>query len=183
MSPSRKTSYSLRGLMRQAPTEDQVFRILRSIDKPRRSTETDRAIAIVGANLVDHSLQLAILSHFIELSQTETEGIFGAGGPLGSLAAKIKIANALSIMRDDERDALNVIRSVRNAFAHTTLHVSFRTPAVVTTCRKFQMPPRASARAKFIGAVAFFSGVLTSYARTRLTLDARPKKAVVIREP
>src|SRR5450759_4907317 len=62
VSPSRKTSYSLRGLMRQAPTEEQVLVILRSIEHPSRPTETDRAIALVGANLVDYSLQLVILS-------------------------------------------------------------------------------------------------------------------------
>jgi hypothetical protein len=169
--------------MRQAPTEEQVLVILRSIEHPSRSTETDRAIALVGANLVDYSLQLVILSHFVEMGQTEIEDLFGAGGPLGSLSAKIRIAHALAIVHDDDRDVLSIIRSVRNAFAHTTLHVSFRTPAVVSACRKFQMPQKMAAKAKFIATVAYFSGVLSGHARARLAIDARPKKAVVIREP
>lgn len=169
--------------MRQAPTEELVFTILRSIENPNRSTETDRAIALVGANLIDYSLQLAILSHFIEIGQTEIEDIFGAGAPLGSLSAKIRIAHALAIIHNEGRDALNIIKSVRNAFAHTTLHTSFRTPAIVSACRKLQMSKKMAAKAKFIATVAYFSGILSGYARARLAIDARPKKAVVITVP
>lgn len=173
--------------MRQAPTEDQIFKILHSLERPRRSTDTDRAIALVGANLVDHSLKLAILSHFIELGDDEAERLFGAFSPLGTLAAKISVAHALAIIRDDERDALAVIRNVRNAFAHMALHVSFRTPAVVAECGKLWKRDkewkRRAAKEKFMTAVGFYSGVLSGHAQARVELDARPKKTVVLGEP
>jgi Mannitol repressor len=169
--------------MRQAPTEAQVYRILQSLERPRRSTETDRAIALVGANLIDHCLQLAILTHFVELGKTDIESLFEVNGPLATFAGKIKIAYALGIIRSRERADLNTIRVIRNVFAHMPLHVSFRTPAVTNACRKLYMEPGGTAKKRFIASVAFLSGVLSGYAEARIALGAKPRKTAAIDEP
>jgi hypothetical protein len=171
---------TLRELMRQTPTSDQAFRTLDALVRGRRSTEQDRALALVGANIVDQSLRLVLMSHFAELSEKENEALFGINGALNSFANKTQIAYALTIIDAHDKNAIDVIRAIRNAFAHTSMHVSFRTPAVVAHCRKFDMPRRDSASAKFIGAVTFYSGRLYGHAEARIELGIRPKFIPVI---
>jgi hypothetical protein len=180
MSPSRTYHRTLRDLMRHMPTSDQAIRTLDALVRGKRSTEQDRALALVGANLVDYSLRLALLSHFAELPEKEIEAVFGMNGSLSSFANKTQVAYALTIIDYHDKNAIDVIRAIRNAFAHTSMYVSFRTPAVVAHCRKFDMPRRASASAKFIGAVAFYSGSLYGYAKARIEIGARPKFPLVI---
>jgi hypothetical protein len=180
MSASRTSHRTLRDLMRHIPTPDQAFRTLDALVRGKRSTEQNRALALVGANLVDHSLRLALLSHFAELPEKEVDALFGMNGALKSFANKTKIAYALTIIDSHDKNAIDVIRAIRNAFAHTSMHVSFRTPAVVTHRRKFDMPRKASASARFIGAVTFYSGRLYGHAEARIEVGARPKFRPVI---
>ena len=57
-------------------------------------------------------------------------------GPLGSLSARIETAYALGLISKEERDNINLIRDIRNDFAHRFLDtkVSFQTPKIKDKC-------------------------------------------------
>jgi hypothetical protein len=62
--------------------------------------------------------------------------IFGRMGALSNFAAKIEIAYMFDLIDKAIRDDLRRIKSIRNAFAHTTRYVYFETPQIADQCQK-----------------------------------------------
>ncbi|TMJ49492.1 MAG: hypothetical protein E6G85_21240 [Alphaproteobacteria bacterium] len=76
--------------------------------------------AIMGALAVEHELELSIKSRLRRISQEEWEAILSdQDGPLGTFDRKIKFASYLGILDTHARTNLDIIRNVRNRFAHT----------------------------------------------------------------
>lgn len=94
----------------------------------------DRALAIVLAADTEEVLKEAIMTKFVALTATEETGLFGTDAPLSSLSGKIRMAYALNIVGKDIKHDLDIIRSIRNAFAHSRTHISFSTPEVKAAC-------------------------------------------------
>ena len=64
---------------------------------------------------------------------------------------------ALGLYDEGTRDNLDIIRVVRNAFAHTAVQLTFETPQMAAEVEKLQMPLRrrnAAEVAKDVGASA-----------------------------
>lgn len=82
--------------------------------------------AIIGALTVEQELEVSIKSRLRRISQTEWETILSdKDGPLGTFDRKIKFASYLGILDADMRCNLDIIRNVRNRFAHTKRLISF----------------------------------------------------------
>jgi DNA-binding MltR family transcriptional regulator len=82
--------------------------------------------AIIGALLVEDELELSIKSRLRKISQQEWESILAdKDGPLGNFDRKIKFASYLGILDADMQTNLDIIRNVRNRFAHTKRLISF----------------------------------------------------------
>jgi hypothetical protein len=98
----------------------------------------DRAAAIVFACMVESALESAITKHFVS-SPEHVARLFsyqGNEGCLANFAAKVAIGEALGIFDELMRKDLNVIRDVRNAFAHTQVKVTFDTEAIRLACNE-----------------------------------------------
>lgn len=102
----------------------------------------DRARAIVAVTNLELALETAILSHFRPLDDMERRSLFSEDhdSPLSSFAAKIRIGYALNIYGRHISDDLNCLRSLRNAFAHSSNHVDFSTPEIVAACDVLKLP-------------------------------------------
>jgi spore coat polysaccharide biosynthesis protein SpsF (cytidylyltransferase family) len=97
----------------------------------------DRASALVLASMIDLMLERAILTRFIRLGKEKRDAIFrNPNAPLSSLSAKISVASALGCIGGEPRSQLERIRSIRNAFAHTVVGVTFDTPLISKECDK-----------------------------------------------
>jgi hypothetical protein len=82
--------------------------------------------AIIGALTVEQELEVSIKSRLRRISQTEWEAILSdKEGPLGTFDRKIKFASYLGILDADMRCNLDIIRNIRNRFAHTKRLISF----------------------------------------------------------
>src|SRR4051794_34378311 len=82
--------------------------------------DSDRSVAILCGAMVDRVLMDRLISHFRPMDKPNRDRLFtGEGAPLAALSARIKIAFALDIISPTERDELNCIREIRNAFAHS----------------------------------------------------------------
>ena len=104
----------------------------------------DRAAVLICASLLDHALETAILSYFVQLDQNEHRDIFAEDGPLSTFSAKIRLAYALGIFGPNTKKDLVVIQSIRNAIAHSRSHLNFQSPEIVEACRHISFAAKES---------------------------------------
>lgn len=79
--------------------------------------ETERGMTILAAAELDRALETLLKSYLVPGKARDTL-LGGGSSPLGSFSAKINLARALHLIRDDEYELLHVIRKIRNEFAH-----------------------------------------------------------------
>jgi len=130
----------LRGLSRRSldfPDAQARFMKLRD--------ETDQAIALVGAAMVDDALKRAITRTMRDLSKEELSRLFENTGPLATFASRIAVAYAIEVIRPKFRDDLERVRDIRNVFAHAVVDVTFVTPEVLEVCASLHMPETVAA--------------------------------------
>lgn len=107
---------------------------LNAFSGPFRS-ESDRACAILGAALLDARLE-SLYNRRFQFSKDE---LLSGNGPLSTFSARIRLAHALAWISDDVQYDLNIIRSVRNDFAHNFDHeLSFSTQSIADKCRNLR---------------------------------------------
>jgi len=104
----------------------------------------DRATVLIAGALLDQALEAAILTHFVNLNKNEKRDIFSGevNGPLSSFAHKIRISYALGIIGKNAKEDLNVIKAIRNAFAHAFDHVDFSTETIKLACEHIKVIDR-----------------------------------------
>ena len=101
--------------------------------------QSDRGVAIVGMALADARIQRALLASFLpRLSKAKQKDLF-KGGPLGSSSAKIKIAHALGLLGPRSISDLDIIRGIRNDFAHKLEITSFRQEPIADRCGRLNL--------------------------------------------
>src|SRR5258708_40156 len=137
-----KALKALRALLHQPVNYDKTPGELFSPDHIYGETTKDRAVVLVAATLLDQFLKTAILTRLVTLNSEEDDGLFGANdnSPLSSFSARIKIGYALGIYDRQFRRDLDMIRAIRNVFAHAHGHVDFNSPAVVNGCALLDKP-------------------------------------------
>jgi hypothetical protein len=102
----------------------------------------DRAAAIVVSTRLEDELKELILSKMIPLNQTEIAKLFVGDSPVASFSAKISLAYALGSIGKQSRDDLNLVRLIRNAFAHARKPITFETTEIATACNRLTLPDR-----------------------------------------
>jgi DNA-binding MltR family transcriptional regulator len=93
------------------------FQILTREALDELQTSTDRAIAIVGAVLIDNGLRALILARLRSDRSVESE-LFQPNGPLGALGPKARLAYMMSLIEKEAYADIVLIEHIRNRFAH-----------------------------------------------------------------
>lgn len=95
----------------------------------------DATFVLTISAAVEQALELAISTHFV-LDHEGAQRMFddSQNGPLGTFAAKIKIAYALGIFTKEMKEEIDIIRRIRNAFAHSKNRLSFSSPQIAQAC-------------------------------------------------
>ena len=99
-------------------------------------TQTDRSAAIVAGSFVEATLRAAIETQWNIPSNSVRERIFKGYAPLSSFSAKIEIGSVIGLFGPKTRCDLNLIRKVRNEFAHFLHPLSFTTPHIARLCEQ-----------------------------------------------
>jgi hypothetical protein len=136
---SRPRSFrSLRAIIHQLPTRDETNQAFSELS----GDPNDRSIAIVGAALLESTLQTALAFRLKKIGASDTSEIFrGDDAPFGSFSAKIKLARAINLLGDPARHDLDCIREIRNAFAQTRrIKLTFETAEIATVCKRINFP-------------------------------------------
>lgn len=115
----------------------------------------DRACALVLGAITEQGLETAITSHCIPLKENDVQWLFGgdqAGDTAINFASKIRLGYALGIYGQETKRDLNMIRHIRNTFAHSQKMISFQTKEVSDACDSLLFLKRPTSHPWVIGA-------------------------------
>jgi hypothetical protein len=106
--------------------------------------ESDRACGILQASWVELIVERSLQSR---LRQEGISKIFDLNGPLGTFSNKIIMAFGMGIFGAKTRHDLDLIRHIRNGFAHCQRPLRFNTPEIKGMCDHLELPDLDQARA------------------------------------
>ncbi|MFI5022123.1 MAG: hypothetical protein ACHQRJ_10795 [Alphaproteobacteria bacterium] len=130
---------SLRDFIRDDPEDDDEWEEVHKEVWEELERGHPKAAALLAASIVDDCLKFAIQSRFVELSADDKDRLFDGHAPLATFAARTQVGYALGIYGKKTKETLNVIRHVRNGFAHARRRVQFETPEVSRLCSKLDL--------------------------------------------
>lgn len=170
-----------RGAPSKGASRTKAIQVLRARIAERLDTKTlwetiwetahqsnDRVIALVFGSIIEQSLEIAIVTHFVSMDEKEIARFFGPPeeAPI-TFDVKIRLSYALGICGANSRDDLTCIRHIRNVFAHTKTELTFQSTEIIKICdelRCLEVIPwggllgdrPSAARDKFIKSVAHY---------------------------
>lgn len=140
--PTSKTQAmkAMRARMAERPDTQTLWNTIRDFGNsdpdPRQN---DRSAALVLGAILEQSLETAILTHCVEMSEGDRTHLWGGGAEdaVISFSAKIRLGYALGIYGPNSKADLDNIRHIRNLFAHTKTLLRFSSSEIRGLC--FQM--------------------------------------------
>jgi mannitol operon repressor len=145
--------------------------------------ETDRGLPLVGAALIDEKL-LETLGAFLQAVKAADNLLTKPNAPLGTFAARLDACFALGLVDDHEYGEINLVRKIRNLFAHSRHGITFADERVQGLCASLtsELPSGGgddpSARYRFTNSVVCL--VLRLYYRPKwVELERRQPKVWV----
>ena len=100
------------------------------------SKESERGSAIVGAALIDDALEEILKTFMIKPLKSKDELFDSSFAPIESLSAKIALAYRLGLISPNVRTSLDLIRKIRNDFAHISRQIDFGTQSIQNRIRE-----------------------------------------------
>jgi DNA-binding MltR family transcriptional regulator len=101
-------------------------------------TQGDRSVAIVGAAYLDTVLEL-LLRNFLVEDENALGKLFDQDRPLSTFSARINMSYCLGLLTRSEYRELDLIRQIRNHFAHQLHGVAFDDPVISDKCRALSL--------------------------------------------
>jgi mannitol operon repressor len=117
--------------------------------------ESDRACALLAGAAIAEGLGDLLKRYFVKLEETDINRLFNdQRASLGDFASRTDVSFALGLINPRERLAADVIRKIRNVFAHTLAQIDFSHELIVSELRKISpgLPlPDKTIKLSFIG--------------------------------
>jgi|GEM_PF-5250245 len=136
----------------------------------RFNEETDRAAGVLACAYLDAYLEDLLREMWTKGKRTEE--LFQGQGALGSLSSKIGIVYALGIVDDHAARDLDLIRKVRNHFAHDIRNATFDTSPVADWCSEIRVidvcvedTEKRSSRERYLLGIALLTGMISTSAK------------------
>jgi len=155
--------------------------------------ESDRAAAVLSAASLDLLLH-RLLRDFLVDDPKECDELLGdedTGGnkPLSTFSSKIRAAYCMGLIGHIERHDLDLIRRIRNDFAHHLHGLTFSSEHVNTRCLQLETPvlmhgqPQSGPRRRFLVATYFLSyAIMVRQMGLRTDLDLQKQQRRVVPE-
>src|ERR1700747_724469 len=117
------------------PDQADIDEINRQID----SEENDRGAAILAGTLVENALAYVISRREPSFTKRHKK-LFQHNGIFSTFDARIILAEAMNIFGAVTNHNLDLIKHVRNVFAHASVPVKFSTPEINAACLALNAP-------------------------------------------
>ncbi len=137
--------------------------------------ETDRGCALYAAAYLDRAISDLLYLSLVENKSVEKD-LFEGTAPLASFSSRIKLAYYLGKLSPSMRRDLDLIRKIRNDFAHSAGNLTFDTEKIANRCKELQYSYHSAdqrPRGHFTAAVC---GILSTVQMTGLQSVAPHEK-------
>jgi hypothetical protein len=124
------------------------------------SEKSDRACVILSASWADHFLRIKLAREFSKGNSDARSTLFSSNGPFATFSGKLNAAFCAGWIDRDVYHDLNVIRKLRNEFAHSINSHTFHDEPFPSMVSKLRVPKRQYYDWGELGAVATDSGVV-----------------------
>ena len=104
--------------------------------------ESDRACIIVAAAWIGKFLEVKIMNEFFKGNSKARKALFSVNGPFSTFSAKLNAAFCAGWIDADVYHDVQVIRKIRNEFAHTIEPVSLNDEMPRTLLETLRVPQR-----------------------------------------
>lgn len=101
------------------------------------NTESDRAAGVLAAAYLDAFLEDILRG--VLLPGSRTDEMFEGQGPLRSFGSRIALAHALGVSTDEVSREMDLIRKIRNHFAHNLWEAQFDAQPVSQWCAELRL--------------------------------------------
>jgi hypothetical protein len=132
----------LRALSRQQGSVDDIAEFTKQI----QNEENARGSALLAATNADVALTQAIYQ-ILRVNDDDKEALVKQGAPLNNFSQRITMGRILGIYSIDTEYNLDLLREIRNAFAHAHVPITFETKEVAAAIGLFRpiplLPPYA----------------------------------------
>jgi len=126
--------------LRRITRADPISETLEAQEREMYASGSDRARAVLFGSLVETNLQRLIASKMRnDLNSADRKQLFEYEGAIGSFGSKILVAYALKFIGPLTRFDLQLIKLLRNEFAHSRMTFDFETPEVQKVCELFRI--------------------------------------------
>jgi hypothetical protein len=130
----------LKRLRRECPLEENLGQWIEEL-----KGASDRAVAILATNVLDHLLQKAITKRIgIEDEYLASLLFDDTRGAINSFYGKIQTSYCLGIFGKTTYLGLECVRLVRNTFAHSPMPITFDNPDIIKKCSEIPVMPQLS---------------------------------------
>jgi DNA-binding MltR family transcriptional regulator len=103
----------------------------RGIDLKNLLQSTHAATALVISSLLEEYFRMAFEAAMANLSRHTLKKLLTGYGPLSTLSAKIDLACGMQLITGVMRSDANLIRGIRNKFAHSTNQLHFESHEII----------------------------------------------------
>jgi DNA-binding MltR family transcriptional regulator len=131
---------SLRKLTSETPSDEDLPKIMAELEKG-----SDRSLAILAPIQVQNSLADLIREKCKNLDEKEIKRLYQHDGLLYGFSTTIQLAFVLGLITPELRNDLDIIRQIRNAFAHAPRPISFATDEITRECKRLKSLDRFKA--------------------------------------
>jgi hypothetical protein len=160
---------SLEALSKEMPSEEQLLTYARDLIQ-----ESDRSSAIMAGALVEQALYVMICAKIADPGDGKQASWFeGINAPFRSFEQKIALGRALAVYDQPIEDRLNIIRKIRNVFAHRSLPLDFSHPSLKPLVAKLNPRPETEYPTRYIFA-AYCVAIVNILIKTAIQEGGKP---------
>jgi DNA-binding MltR family transcriptional regulator len=131
------------------------------------------ATAIWGAAMVDHELESLIRSRLARTDDDTWNDLVDTGGALSTFSAKITLGYALGYYDESIRHNLDIVRNIRNVFAHAKRSVDFSHELIVAELKRIKTPTKSGFKRDLTAIGKLTDGPQMSFAELCLIINSQ----------
>ena len=105
-------------------------------------SESDRGATILASVWIDKLLERKLNALFTEGNSSTRRKLYDLNGPFSSFSSKVLAAYSLGWIDSEIFDDINLVRKIRNKFAHELHGIDLESPKIRLLIDKFKIPSR-----------------------------------------
>jgi len=104
--------------------------------------ESDRAKVIITVARIEYLFRLKLKKFYSYGSNKAHEKLFSANGPFATFSSKVNVAYCSGWIDSDVYHDIEILRKIRNIFAHRFENLTMNSPDIKKHIERFQVPHR-----------------------------------------